>query len=204
MELILLKFTLRSLGKKLFSKMSIVAYNYCFWEFWAPYDPPNQYFGNQKVTIDGENRLIIINQDVTSLRVKEDIYSAWKDWVQVRKNAEFYAAFRTTGGDPVGGGLYTGDVYFLINNWKIVVNQQVTVEGIIYDETPGVSPFIVNPGGGVINIVSNLAYQYSITGGAPSVDEIWEYLLATNSLPGSAGDKLKQALTTGTFIALNN
>lgn len=182
--------------------MSWPTINYTYWEFWAPYDPPNEYFGNQKVVFDGENRRIIVNRGETFLRVKEDIYSAWKDWVQVRENSEFYAAFRTTGGDPVGSGLYTGDVYFLINNWKLVINEQVVVEGIIYDNTPGQSPFIVNPGGGVVNTVSNLALQYSLTGGAPSVQQIWDYLLATNSTPGSAAEKLKQTLSTGTFIAL--
>jgi hypothetical protein len=232
--------------------VSTPIFNYCYWEFWAPYDPPNEYFGNQKVTFDGENRLIIVNDGVTYLRVKEDIYSNWKEWVQVRKNSEWYEALRTTGGDPVGGGLYSGDIYFTINDWKIVINEQVTVEGIIYDETPGVSPFIVNPGGGVRNIVSNLALQYTTTpgGDCPTVEEIriemdthsvkladidtkvtalptsaeiaqdvwnysvreltdsmtpeefWNFLLSTPMAPGSAGEKLKQVLTTGNFLAL--
>jgi hypothetical protein len=182
--------------------MSWTTVNYCFWEFWAPYDPEEGYFGPQKVTFDGINRKIIINPGETFLRMKEDIYSAWKEWVQVRENSEFYAAFRTTGGDPVGGGLYTGDVYFLINDWKIVINQQVVIEGIVYDNTPGESPFIVNPGGGVVNTVSNLALQYSLSGGAPTVEQIWNYLLATNTVSGSAAEKLRQALTTGNFLAL--
>lgn len=233
--------------------MSWATVNYGYWEFWEDYDPPSQTFGSQKVTFDGENKLIYVNSGETDVSVKDDIYSAWKEWVQVRNNAQFEDAIRTTGGDPVGGGLYSGDIYFMINNWKIVIQEQVNVTGIIYDETPGNSPFIVAPGGGVRNIVSNLAYAYDTTGGtstAPTVQEIrteldtnstkltsilsrvntlpvanaiaanvwnysvreltanltpeefWEYLI-TNPMPaGSAGEKLKQVLTTANFLAL--
>lgn len=225
-----------------------VSYNYGYWEFWAPYDPANGFYGNQSVTFDGDNRLIIVNAGVTSLRMKEDIYSNWKEWVSVRENAKYVPAFRTTGGDPVGGGLYAGDIYFTINNWRIVIAEQVEVQGIVYDDTPGVSPFIVLPGGGVRNVVSNLAYAYNVAGlgvediriemdnnstklasinqrvndlpeAAAIANEVWNYtlreltttmtpqefwnFLLSNPLePGSAGEKLKQVLTTGNFLAL--
>jgi hypothetical protein len=224
--------------------MSWITVNYGYWEFWETYDPADETFGNQSVTFDGINKLIYINPGVTSLRVKEDIYSNWKEWVQVRDNSKYEAAFRTTGGDPVGGGLYAGDIYFTINDWKIVIQEQVTVEGIIYDDTPGVSPFIVQPGGGVRNVVSNLAYAYNVAGlgvediriemdtnstklasidsrvqALPDADdiwsysirelttmmtpeEVWNYLLSSPLAQGSAGEKLKQVLTTGNFIAL--
>lgn len=204
--------------------MSWTTINYGYWEFWAPYDPAQGFFGQQKVTIDGENRFIIINPEETNIFVKPDIYSAWKEWVCVRENAKFLPAFSTTGGDPVGAGLYTGDVYFLINDWKIVVDHQCTVNGILYDITPGESPFIILPGGGVINIVSNLAYQYSqsavtvpttqeITSNVwnyatrtltdeVSAEEVWHYLINTPMPAGSAGSKLKQLLTTSNFLAL--
>ena len=227
--------------------MSSVTLSYGYWEFWENYDPPNQYFGNQKVVFDGDNKLIYIVPGQTDLNFKIDIYSNWKEWVQVRENAKYEAAFRTTGGDPVGSGLFAGDIYFTINGWKIVVQEQVVITGIIYDNDPTQSPFIVQSGGGLRNVVSNLAYAYNQTGivpptpqeiraemdanstklidiktvvdGLPDADEIWNYsirtlttsmtpqqfwdfLLSNAVTPGSAGEKLKQVLTTGNFLAL--
>ena len=211
--------------------MPLGSLHYGYWEFWAPYDPANGYYGNQKVTFDGENKLIYINPGETNVFVKDDIYSGWKEWVQVRENAKFLDAIRTTGGDPVGGGLYSGDIYFMINGWKVVVQDQVTVTGIIYDDTPGVSPFIVQSGGGVINVVSNLAYAYSQSAGStpPTVQEIRQEMdsnstklssidTKVNTLPTKEqirteidtnstklqeiSTKQDQALTKGDFIAL--
>lgn len=224
--------------------MSWTTVNYGYWEFWEAYDPSNETFDGQKVTFDGENRRIIVNAGVTSLRVKEDIYSNWKEWTQVRDNSKFLPALRVTGGDPVGGGQYAGDIYFTINDWKIVINEQVTVEGIIYDDVAGVNPFVLGPGAGVRNVVSNYAIAYSTAGvgvediriemdtnstklasinsrvnSLPTAADIWNYsvreltttmtplqfwnfLLSTPMAAGSAGEKLKQVLTTGNFLAL--
>lgn len=137
--------------------MSFLTTNYGYWEFWADYDPPNGYYGNQKVTFDGINRQIIVNEGVTELSVKSDIYSNWKEWMQVRDNAKYLPALRTTGGDPVPGNQLTGDTYFLINDWQIVVNQLVRITGVLYHDNPALEPFIINPGGGVIATVSSLA-----------------------------------------------
>ncbi len=162
--------------------MSWASVNYGYWEFWEAYNPIAETFGQQKVTFDGENRLIYVNPGESTVSVKDDIYSAWKEWIQVRNNAQFLDAMRTTGGDPVGGGLFAGDIYFTVNDWKVVIQEQVVVNGIIYDNTPGVSPFIVQPGGGVRNVVSNLAYAYNITGVTPpSVQEIRQEIDANSS-----------------------
>lgn len=156
--------------------------HYGYWEFWSPYDPANGYYGGQKCTFDGINKLIYVNPGETDVSVKDDIYSGWKEWIQVRDHAKYIDAMRTTGGDPVGGGLFAGDIYFMVNNWKVVIQEQVVVNGIIYDNTPGVSPFIVQPGGGVRNVVSNLAYAYNITGVTPpSVQEIRQEMDANSS-----------------------
>jgi len=162
--------------------MSWASVNYGYWEFWEAYNPIAETFGQQKVTFDGENRLIYINPGESEVFVKNDIYSNWKEWIQVRDNSKYLDAMRTTGGDPVGGGLYAGDIYFTVNDWKIVIQDQVVVNGIIYDNVPGVSPFIVQPGAGVRNVVSNLAYAYNITGVTPpSVQEIRQEMDANSS-----------------------
>lgn len=227
--------------------MSFATVNYNFWEFWEGYNLNTTTFGNQKVIFDGVEKLIYIVPGETLIYVKEDIYSNWKEWVQVRDNSKYEAALRTIGGDPVGNGLFAGDMYFLINGWKLVIREPVTISGIIYDNNPLESPFIIEPGGGVRNVVSNLAYAYNQTGivppsveeirqemdtnsiklsnintkvqTLPTVEEIWNYslrelttmmdpadvwnfLLSSPLAQGSAGEKLKQALTTGNFIAL--
>lgn len=192
--------------------------NYGFWEFWEEYSPENGFYGSQKCTFDGDNKLIYINPGETEVYVKEDIYSGWKEWIQVRDNSKYIDAFRTTGGDPVGGGLYAGDIYFTVNGWKIVIQEQVNVTGIIYDDTPGQSPFIVAPGGGVRNIVSNLAYAYSTTGAsAPTVQQIRQEMDSNStkladikSTVDTNATTLQQisikqddALTKGDFLALS-
>lgn len=136
---------------------------YGFWDYWDLY---------HKVTFDGVNKLIIVNPGETSISVKTDIYSDWKEWIQIYDNAKFEPAIRTTGGDPVGGGQYAGDMYFLINGWRVVIEGTVYIDGILYsDDYP--NPYIVLPGGGVIAKVSSLAYAYDTTGvSVPSVEDI--------------------------------
>jgi hypothetical protein len=115
--------------------MSWVTANYGYWEFWAPYDPINGYYGGQKCTFDGLNKIIYVNPDVTELSIRDDVYSNWKEWVQVRDNSKFAPAIRTTGGDPVGSGQFTGDVYFLINGWKLYVDlTKVSITGVLYSD----------------------------------------------------------------------
>lgn len=118
-----------------------------------------------KVVFDGENRLIIINPDESIISVKQDIYSSWKEWISLRDNMKYLPAVRTIGGDPVGGGKYAGDLYFLMNNWKVVVNHPVAIEGVLYDDS-GTSPYIITGSGGVTATVSNLAYAIATSTGA--------------------------------------
>lgn len=118
-----------------------------------------------KVIFDGENRLIIINPDESIISVKQDIYSSWKEWISLRDNMKYLPAVRTIGGDPVGGGKYAGDLYFLMNNWKMVVNHPVAIDGVLYDDS-GTSPYIITGSGGVTATVSNLAYAIATSTGA--------------------------------------
>lgn len=108
------------------------------------------------VTFDGINRLIIISDAATEISIKTDVYSAWKEWTRLRDNGKFLPAMRVTGGDPVGGGQYSGDIYFLINDWKIVVGHSCLIDGVIYsDDFP--SPFVQIEGTQLVtNKVSSL------------------------------------------------
>lgn len=139
-----------------------------------------------KVSFDGVNRQIILNPQYSTFNVKTDIYSAWKRWMQRRQNTQFEPALRTIGGDPVGAGIYAGDMYFLINDWQIIVNHPVSVTGILYHDNPVLNPFIIRAGGGVIATVSSLAYAYNTSGVVvPTAIEIRQEL-DTNSAQLSA------------------
>ncbi len=96
-----------------------------------------------KVTFDGENKLIIVNQDETVLDVRDDIYSAWKRWAANADNAKYAAAMRSVGGDPLPGGRFLGSTFFLLNGWKIRPfegDHTLNVQGNLYSED-GASPF---------------------------------------------------------------
>ena len=126
------------------------------------------------VTFDGDNKNIIVNpirlyangQAVgtsVTVRAKQDLYSAGKRWLQRRRNYTYAQPMRSIGGDSVGSGQYAGDIYFAYNGWRIVVNQQVNITGVIYSDDY-TTPYTVNPGGGVIATVSALAFAYNTSG----------------------------------------
>lgn len=131
-----------------------------WWEDWSLY---------HKATFDGVNKLIIINPEVTSFDIKRDLYSSWKEWSSLRDNTKFLPAVRTTGGDPIGGGQFTGDVYFLINGWRIFVDHSCQVTGVIYsDDFP--SPFVQADGTQIVtNTVSALVNVVSTSGSTVDV-----------------------------------
>jgi hypothetical protein len=86
---------------------------YGFWDYWRLY---------HKVTFDGVNRLILVNDGVTELDVQTDIYSAWKEWILSTpdgQNARYLQALATVGGEPTVAGQRLDVTYFLINGWRI-------------------------------------------------------------------------------------
>jgi hypothetical protein len=182
-----------------------VTLNYGYWEFWAPYDPANGYYGDQKCIFDGENKLIYINPNISQINIKQDLYSNWKEWVQVRDNSKFLPAIRSTGGDPVGSGVYTGDVYFLINNWRIFLDHAVDITGVLYSDNYS-SPYITSNNATLVNsTVSNLvqtvesASEQDLTGIPKTV---WDYLLSEADTPGSVGERLSKLLTVAKYLGL--
>jgi hypothetical protein len=83
---------------------------YAFWDYWNLY---------HKVTFDGVNRLILINDGETEIDVQVDIYSAWKEWAQLESNLKYLKALDTVGGEPIAAGQRLDVTYFLINGWRI-------------------------------------------------------------------------------------
>ena len=100
------------------------------WGAWVP----DWSLGN-KVDFDGINKIIFVHPEVTALDIRSEVYSAWVDWVVLRDNTKFLPAIRYTGFDPIGGGQYTGDSYFLINGWKLSVDlAKVRVTGVLFSD----------------------------------------------------------------------
>ena len=83
---------------------------YGFWDYWEL---------RHKVTFDGPNKLILINDGVTDLDVQSEIYSDWKEWTLLENNLKYLAAFSTVGGEPTVGSERLDVTYFLINGWKL-------------------------------------------------------------------------------------
>lgn len=100
------------------------------WGAWSP----DWALGN-KIDFDGINKVIYVHPDVTTLDIRADVYSGWIDWLALRDNTKFAPALRYTGLDPIGGGQFTGDVYFLTNGWKLSVDlAKVRVSGVLYSD----------------------------------------------------------------------
>ena len=161
---------------------------------WALYD---------KVDFDGINKIIYVHPEVTTLDIRGDVYTSWVDWVSLRDNLKFLPAIRTTGLDSIGGGVYTGDVYFLINGWKLSVDlQKVKVTGVLYSDDYDTPFYTTNMVAQYPVTVSSLVNTVSTTGSSITAADIWNFLLSDASIAGSTGEKLKQVLTTSNFIAL--
>lgn len=112
------------------------------WSAWSP-----DWLLNSKVDFDGINKVIYVHPEVTELDIRSEVYSAWIDWVVLRDNIKFLPAIRYTGYDPIGGSSFTGDIYFLINGWKLAIDlAKVRVTGALFSDnyaTPYYTPDLV-------------------------------------------------------------
>lgn len=98
------------------------------------------------VTFDGPNKLIIVDNGITDLDAKVDLYSDWKEWVITSgsDNGKYLPAFRSTGGDELPGGQFVSGYFFLTNGWRIRPyegDHQLTVLGNLFVDGGG-NPFI--------------------------------------------------------------
>ncbi len=162
-----------------------------------------------KVIFDGVNKVIIINPNEPLINVKENIYSAWKEWMRLRDHSKFLPALRVSGGDPIGEGAATGDVYFTLNGWKVLLLNNCDITGTLYsDDYP--SPYIVDGGAKIVtNKVSAISQSLGFTGTVnvtvdPNItpQEMWDYLVADANTPGSIGERMSKLLTVAKFLGL--
>lgn len=108
--------------------------SYLWWDYWTWVD---------KVTFDGINKIITVNDGVTALNIRTEVYSSWVRWLTIEDNTKFLPAMRFTGLDVIPGG-FTGDSYFLINGWKFYIDLSVVaVSGVLFSDdypTPYYTP----------------------------------------------------------------
>lgn len=138
---------------------------YANWAYWQLYD---------KVTFDGIAKLITVNDGVTSLDIRADLYSAWVAWASMPNNQQYLYAVRYTGLDAIPGGR-TGDSYFLINGWRLILDlRRVAVNGILFSDNYSTAYYDVdmNPQypatvSALVNVVSTT--QNVVTGDVAAV-----------------------------------
>ncbi len=132
-------------------------------------------------TIDPANKRIVL--DSTSVTAKS-IYAAWVDWVALSDNIKYLPAFRTAGGDDLGGGLSIPPYYFLLNGWRVrpmEADQTLTIDGNLFVDGGGdpVVPTLGDFNVLVKSVVPVQAQGISTSGSTgPSASEIASAVLA--------------------------
>lgn len=98
-----------------------------------------------KVIFDWDNLLIIVKPGITEIDVEQDLYSDWKEEVQLADNSKYPIAFRSVGGDPISGTQDLGSTFFLLNGWTIrpqEADHQLDITGNLFTDPAG-NPLIV-------------------------------------------------------------
>ena len=131
------------------------------------------------LTFDPAAKRIVL--DSTNLSA-QSIYSDWVDWVATSDNAKYLPAFRSVGGDDLGGGLSIPPYYFLQNGWFIrplEADQTLTITGNLFVDGGG-DPVV--PTLGAFNVLTKLVVPVQAqginTGGGSSPADIAAAVIA--------------------------
>lgn len=202
-----------------------VIYNYNNWWRWAPKEEGPVAGGrpNQKVTFDGPNRIIYVAPEVEVLDVKEDIYSAWKEWVifspQEPRPAIYPEAISVIGGEEISSDASVGATFFLENGWRIqpyvdVRAYTLSINGNLYTREVGDNPFLFAQGVSVSLTRSNIVDLIRVESLTANITEadlaaiaasvapaVWEEQVTDHLTIGTTGKKLKDNLTQTKYIA---
>ena len=188
---------------------------------WLPADEGG--FPNQKVAFDGATKTIFVNEGVTTLDVKTDLYSAWKEWnigsTEAPEPRVWEKAFTAVGGDPITDTQDLGTTYFLENGWRIQpfeskTSYTLTIEGNLYTREAGETPFFFAEGVSVSLVRSNIVDLITVESVGVSLtdqditnianaaaDQVWDEQLDGHQTAGSTGKKLKDNLKRNSYIA---
>jgi len=162
----------------------------------------------EKVTFDGNQKLIIINFGETGVDAKSELYSAWKRWVQGEEGVIYLQALRTVGGDPLTGSQTISPYFFLLNGWRIRPyegDHRLTISGNLFEDG-GDNPFVTTIGNYnvLINLVTSpqsitTTIEVSAGGGGLSQEdvenvaqEVWSKIVSSGSPSGSYGELVEE------------
>jgi hypothetical protein len=127
------------------------------------------------LTFDPATRRIVL--DSASITATE-LYSRWVDWVATGDNAKYQPAFRSVGGDDLGGGLSIPPYFFLQNGWRVrpmEANQTLTITGNLFVDGGG-DPVVSTLG--TFNVLTKLVVPVQAQGittsgsSAPTASEV--------------------------------
>lgn len=162
--------------------LSLSANDWTFWEEYAP----SVYYGSQRVTFDGPNQLILINENETAVDFGIDVYSGWKEWMNEpwHENGKYAEAISVVGGDPLPGDRQLGTTYFLENGWKMRTwegTHILTVSGNVFSRD-GLDPFVdtLTDVKVTVNMNTSTLVETIETGillgldAAVAIDEVWK------------------------------
>lgn len=166
------------------------------------------------ITFDGVSKIITLSIGTVELSVS-DLYSRWKDWILVSDNSKYLSAFSVVGGDDISlaDGTKVPLYAFLENGWRIrpqEANHTLNVKSGILLVAGGGDPFINTIGSFVVRVNYQQPVQaitVNTAGGSsgPDADTIaaavWNKLLASHTIPGSAGKTVQDTLTISTDMA---
>jgi hypothetical protein len=182
--------------------------HYGFWNYWSIYDTPSDLFGDQKVTFDGPNKLVLVNQGVTELNFETDVYSAWKEWVKdpYHLNAGYEEALSAIGGDDLPGERKLGTTFFFENGWRMRTwegNHELVLSGNVFTREgeaifiPTLDPWTItinlNTSTLVEVVTPSISIDQSTIDGiaAASADAVWDEPVADHQNAGSTGETIK-------------
>ncbi len=150
------------------------------------------------VSFDGITKRIEVT-GVPNIDVSRDVYSSWKQWVILSDNAKYTQAIRPVGGDGIGSGQKSPAYFFLMNDWKVLINGiAVNFQLNLYcEEETNINtfPFLIINNGSVSYKVSDSPIVSVSSGsglsqdehdkliGLPSADDNKNTLLSTESFP---------------------
>ncbi len=170
-------------------------------------------------TFDGAARIITLASGIPPASginitdAESEIYSEWKRFTVSGSNLKFAPAFRTIGGDPLGGGLEAGAYFFLQNQprstaaggWIIKPFEQdgnFEIVGNLFGQDPNEPLFsgtLGNFSSSLRLTTSSLTQLASLEGVAASV---WATTVSGNTATDSFGDFVSRLLTVAKFLGL--
>lgn len=194
----------------------MLALGFGFWDDWELRD---------KITFDPIKRIMSVNEGVTEIDVKIDVYSAWKRWALIANNSKF-RVIRSIGGDPTIGAFKAGDIYFLVNNWILQIDlTKTSMTGSLFSDdfttplidfsgNPLFASFVSNLVTGVndVNVINtpptaqDISDQVWTDSTAPTKEQVakavWDYAKSAAVIAGSMGEYVgKKLLTFKKFIS---